>query len=93
MTPEQDNAVRAQGRKCVAEIMQTMKCRPKPQCGDPGFVIAEHTSPGIRMHAGRWLQALTLTSSRSKWAIQTRKWFIVCTDPGWLKTTRTRYSS
>lgn len=31
MTPEQDNAVRAQGRKCVAEIMQTMKCRPKPK--------------------------------------------------------------
>lgn len=31
MTLEQDNAVRAQGRKCVAEIMQTMKCRPKPK--------------------------------------------------------------
>ncbi|MDU1197485.1 MAG: hypothetical protein E6017_01315 [Kluyvera cryocrescens] len=31
MTPEQDNAVRAQCRKCVAEIMQTMKCRPKPK--------------------------------------------------------------
>lgn len=30
MTPEQDNAVRAQGRKCVAEIKQAMKCRPKP---------------------------------------------------------------
>ena len=31
MTPEQDNAARAQGRKCVAEIMQTMECRPKPK--------------------------------------------------------------
>ncbi|QLX64626.1 hypothetical protein HV171_16975 [Citrobacter freundii] len=31
MTPEQDNAVRAQGRKCVAEIQQAMKCRPKPK--------------------------------------------------------------
>lgn len=31
MTPEQDNAVRAQGRKRVEEIMQTMKCRPKPK--------------------------------------------------------------
>lgn len=31
MTPEQDNAGRAQGRKCVAEIVQTMKCRPKPK--------------------------------------------------------------
>ncbi|EMR0739544.1 hypothetical protein RVX82_003918 [Citrobacter braakii] len=31
MTPEQDNAVRAQGRKCVAEIQQALKCRPKPK--------------------------------------------------------------
>ena len=35
----------------------------------------------------------TLTSSRSKWATPTRKWFTGCTDPGWQKTTRTRYSS
>ena len=31
MTSEQDNAIRAQGRKCVAEIQQAMKCRPKPK--------------------------------------------------------------
>ena len=31
MTPEQDNAVRAQGRKCVAEIQQALKCRPRPK--------------------------------------------------------------
>lgn len=31
MTPEQDNVVRSQGRKCVAEIQQALKCRPKPK--------------------------------------------------------------
>lgn len=31
MKSEQDNAVRAQGRKCVAEIQQALKCRPKPK--------------------------------------------------------------
>ncbi len=31
MTPEQNNAVRAQGRKCVTEIQQALKCRPKPK--------------------------------------------------------------
>lgn len=31
MTPEQNNVVRAQGRKCVAEIKQALKCRPKPK--------------------------------------------------------------
>lgn len=31
MTPEQNNVVRAQGRKCVAEIQQALKCRPKPK--------------------------------------------------------------
>lgn len=31
MTPEQNNVVRAQGRKCVAEIKQVLKCRPKPK--------------------------------------------------------------
>ena len=31
MTPEQSNVVRAQGRKCVAEIQQALKCRPKPK--------------------------------------------------------------
>ena len=34
----------------------------------------------------------TLTSSRSKWATPMRKWFTGCTDPGWQKTTMTRYS-
>lgn len=65
----------------------------KRQCDVPGFAIAEHTSPDTRMHAGRWLPVLTRTSSRSKWATPTRKWFTGCTDPGWLKITRTRYSS
>ncbi|ELM6924794.1 hypothetical protein WE580_14045 [Citrobacter freundii] len=31
MTPEQNNVVRAQGRKCVAEIQQALKSRPKPK--------------------------------------------------------------
>lgn len=31
MTPEQENVIRAQGRKCVAEIQQALKCRPKPK--------------------------------------------------------------
>ncbi|ENM4571298.1 hypothetical protein [Enterobacter hormaechei] len=32
MTPaEKDNAIRAQGRKCVDEIRQAMKTRPKPK--------------------------------------------------------------
>ena len=31
MTPEQNNVVRAQGRKCMAEIQQALKCRPKPK--------------------------------------------------------------
>lgn len=31
MTPEQENAIRAQGRKCVDEIRQAMKVRPKPK--------------------------------------------------------------
>ena len=31
MTPEQDNAIRTQGRKCVAEIQQALKCRSKPK--------------------------------------------------------------
>lgn len=65
----------------------------KQQCDAPGFAIAEHTSPDICMHAGRWQPTLTRTSSRSKWATPTRKWFTGCTDPGWLKITRTTYSS
>lgn len=32
MTPaEKDNAIRAQGRKCVDEIRQALKARPKPR--------------------------------------------------------------
>ena len=31
MTPEQNNVVRAQGRKCVAEIQQALECRPNPK--------------------------------------------------------------
>ncbi|HAU5705044.1 TPA: hypothetical protein JD342_20650 [Citrobacter freundii] len=31
MTPEQENAIRAQGRKCVDEIRQALKARPKPK--------------------------------------------------------------
>lgn len=31
MTPEQENAIRAQGRKCADEIRQAMKARPKPK--------------------------------------------------------------
>lgn len=32
MTPEEkDNAIRAQGRKCVDEIRQALKARPKPK--------------------------------------------------------------
>lgn len=31
MTPEQENAIRAQGRKCVDEIRQALKSRPKPK--------------------------------------------------------------
>ncbi|MCU6682180.1 hypothetical protein M8320_09210 [Leclercia sp. H6W5] len=31
MTPEGENAVRSQCRKCVAEIRQVMKARPKPK--------------------------------------------------------------
>ncbi|MFA1615344.1 hypothetical protein ABME00_14095 [Citrobacter amalonaticus] len=31
MTPEQNNVVRAQGRKCVAEIQQALKSRAKPK--------------------------------------------------------------
>ncbi|HCM1951152.1 TPA: hypothetical protein N3A08_000121 [Salmonella enterica subsp. salamae serovar 9,46:z4,z24:z39:z42] len=30
MTPEQENAVRAQGRECVKEIRQALNVRPKP---------------------------------------------------------------
>lgn len=31
MTPEQENAIRAQRRKCVDEIRQALKARPKPK--------------------------------------------------------------
>lgn len=31
MTAEQENAIRAQGRKCVDEIRQALKVRPKPK--------------------------------------------------------------
>lgn len=31
MTPEQENAIRAQGRKCVDEIRQALKARLKPK--------------------------------------------------------------
>ena len=31
MTHEQENVIRAQGSKCVAEIQQALKCRPKPK--------------------------------------------------------------
>ena len=31
MTPEQENDIRAQGRKCVDEIRQALKARPKPK--------------------------------------------------------------
>lgn len=32
MTPEEkENAIRAQGRKCVDEIRQALKARPKPK--------------------------------------------------------------
>lgn len=31
MTQEQENAIRAQGRKCVDEIRQALKARPKPK--------------------------------------------------------------
>lgn len=31
MTPEQSNVVRAQRRKCVAEIQLALECRPKPK--------------------------------------------------------------
>ncbi|BBV44978.1 hypothetical protein [Citrobacter portucalensis] len=31
MTPEENNVVRSQGRKCVAEIQQALECRPKPK--------------------------------------------------------------
>lgn len=31
MTPEIENVTRAQGRKCVEEIRQAMKSRPKPK--------------------------------------------------------------
>lgn len=31
MTPEQENAIRAQGRKCVDEIRQALKAKPKPK--------------------------------------------------------------
>lgn len=31
MTPEQENAIREQGRKCVDEIRQALKARPKPK--------------------------------------------------------------
>ncbi len=31
ITLEQENAIRAQGRKCVEEIRQAMKVRPKPK--------------------------------------------------------------
>ncbi|HCB1594187.1 TPA: hypothetical protein MYP09_000371 [Citrobacter farmeri] len=31
MTPEQENAIRAHGRKCVDEIRQALKARPKPK--------------------------------------------------------------
>lgn len=33
-TPEIENAIRAQGRKCVDEIRQAMKARPKPKWND-----------------------------------------------------------
>lgn len=31
MTPEIENAIRAQGRKCVDVIRQALKARPKPK--------------------------------------------------------------
>lgn len=31
MTPEIENTIRAQGRKCVDEIRQALKARPKPK--------------------------------------------------------------
>ena len=31
MTPEIENAIRSQGCKCVDEIRQAMKARPKPK--------------------------------------------------------------
>lgn len=31
MTPEIENVIRAQGRKCVEEIRQALKARPKPK--------------------------------------------------------------
>ncbi|MFE4125398.1 hypothetical protein ACFX4S_14880 [Kosakonia sp. YIM B13605] len=35
MTPEEkENILRAQGRKCVDEIRQAMKARPKPKWND-----------------------------------------------------------
>lgn len=53
MTPEQDNAVRAQGRKCVAEIKQALKCRPKPKWN----AVCRQSSGSITRKLRRWVSA------------------------------------
>ena len=45
MTPEQENAIRAQGRKCVDEIRQALKARPKPKWNVVVPPILKKTSP------------------------------------------------
>lgn len=43
-TPEIENAIRAQGRKCVDEIRQAMKAWPKPKWNDivPAILKRHH---------------------------------------------------
>lgn len=44
MTPEQENAVRAQARKCTEEVRKAMSARPKPKWNDvvPAILRKHH---------------------------------------------------
>lgn len=61
MTPEQNNVVRAQGRKCVAEIQQALKCRPKPKwnagLSRNGMQSCRQSSRSITRKLRRWVSA------------------------------------
>lgn len=61
MTPEQDNAVRARGRKCVAEIQLALKCRPKPKwnagLSRNGMQSCRQSSRSITRKSRRWVLA------------------------------------
>lgn len=61
MTPEQENAIRAQGRKCVDEIRQAMKARPKPKWNSVVPPILKNITRRLRL----WASALWHLSAAS----------------------------